>query len=181
VRCHDHVLAVSTKHVERLLLPEEISRVELVAEPGDGKGDKARRAVALVNGRYYAAWDLGQMLEMPALSNAWMLLKLPRGDSEVPLALRTGACLAVHPVRKSVPLPPGLFKARRGAFSSAFDGVQVGTSAPSLVGLCLEPDSLWTTAELEASLAAIALASSRPTPPSGDAGRAKRGEVVKHG
>ena len=180
VRCHDHVLAVSTRYIERLLLPEEIAKVELISDPSGDKSEKGRRAVALIHGQYYAAWDLGQMMELPSLANAWMLLRLPRGESEVALALRTGPCLAVHPVYKPVPIPPGLFKARRGAFIAAFDGAQIGPSEGVLVGLCLEPSALWSEAELSASVTAIGLARSRgPIPEAAD--RPVRGEVARNG
>jgi hypothetical protein len=157
VRTQDHVCAIAVRWVERLVLPEEVDAVKARA----GNTDRALmgRDLVDVDGKAYAAWDLGPMLEQAPLDKAWVLMRLPHEGAEVPLALRTGRCLAVQTLKSITPLPGGLFRGRRSAIGGAFPANAVkGGLGEALVGLWLEPSRLWAPAELVTSAATLAAA-----------------------
>jgi hypothetical protein len=155
-RCHGAVLAIAARWVERLLLAEEVALPE-----GQSRVQGAGQVIE-VAGAPYAAWDLGQMLEVSPMQHAWVLMKVPYAGKEVPMALRTGPCLIVQPLAGSTNLPIGVFRGRRSALAGAFmlKGLK-GAAGEGLVGLRLDPSRLWTNVELEASSAALAAAQAR--------------------
>lgn len=152
LHCHRHVLAIPTTQVERLLLFDEVGREELVTTKLS-----AGRGVVPVGSLYYASWDLGQMLGLAPLSSAWVLLRVPFLGGEVRLALKTGPCMAVQPLRSTVALPQGAFRARQEGLSRAFAATEVRFGlGDALVGLYVNLVRLWTPSELEISDAAVA-------------------------
>jgi hypothetical protein len=142
-RCDSHVLAVFTRHVERLLLSEEVQE-----EPCPS-GQPATRS--WIGGHPWAVWDLGHLLGMGTQSAAYVLLRVPRGEDLARVTLRTGPCLAVQRLPPTWPLRSQLFGSRPGAFSAAFEAAALGIRIDALVGYVLEPGSLWTLAELDLS------------------------------
>lgn len=141
VACHSLVCAVATRWIARLLLIDEV--------------DASEADVVSLGGRRYAAWDLGQMLDLPPLGHAWVLLNVPHGDAEVPIALRTGPCLTVQPLASFTALPEGLFRARRGMLPAAFPASEVKGQTGALFGLCVDPPRAWTSTELEGCVRSI--------------------------
>lgn len=142
VACHAFPCALPARRVVRLLLSDEVP----AAEGG----------VIRAEGGVFAAWNLGEMLHLDALGDAWVLLNVPHGDGTVPIALQTGVCLAVQPLATRFPLPPGLFHARQAALEAAFLAHEVRAAQAGLVGLHFDPARAWTAAELDRSARAIA-------------------------
>ena len=101
-------------------------------------------------------WDLGKLLGMPPVAQAWVLMRIPSRTGDIPVALRTGACLVVQPVGRLTPLPAGLFQARPGAIPAAFDARAVrGLPSSAHVGVWLDPSRLLGGRDLEASQRAL--------------------------
>lgn len=140
VACHTFVVAIPARFVSRLVLNEDVTPAP--AGPG----------LVQSGGERFVASNLGSLLELPALTEAWVLLHLPHAGTRVPLALRTGACLVVREVSVEAPLPPGLFNARGDAILGAFvaDAAR-GLNGGALFGLVLNLAKLWTRAELDAA------------------------------
>jgi hypothetical protein len=164
VGCHGLVCTLPVRHVERLLRRDEVEVVRIARRKGSGPLPQ----VVAAAGEPFAAWNLGTMLELPPLTTAWVLLRIPAGAGEpVPIALRTGACLMVQPLPPAVALPAGVARGRGagmvGAFSTA--GLR-GKKLDAKLGLCLDPLYLWTPAELESSRLAVEAAREEPEPPS---------------
>ncbi len=159
-RCGPQLLAVATRFVERLLLGDEV---------GAGEGTAGTWPARLrIDGRPFAAWDLGLMLGLGPQSAAQVLLRLPFRAGAVALALRTGPCVAVKRLPKASPLPGGIFRARPGAVLGVFEAAKaLGKPDEALLGYLLEPTALWTEEELQVC---AALADSRRAPE--DTGRA---------
>lgn len=159
VKCHDATVAIATRWVERLVLAEE---GRLLPPRRESPPPQPGVQLAEIGGRIYAAWDLGKMLELPPQDAAWVLLRIPHAGRELPLALRTGVCLIVQPLHSVVRLPAGLYRSRRLALSGAYPTRSLkGRISSALVGLRLDPLSLWTPQELDASAAALAAAEAR--------------------
>jgi hypothetical protein len=158
VGCHGLVCTLPVRHVDRLALREEVEPLR----PAPGKRrESAAQQLVVAAGQVYAAWNLGTMLELPPLSVAWVLLRVPSPAGPVAIALRTGPCLMVQLAPPAVPLPPRVVRARPGAVSGAFATATLpGKRLDGLVGLTLDPERLWSEAELQASRAAIAAAAS---------------------
>jgi hypothetical protein len=152
VGCHGLVCTFPVRLVERLVLRDEVEVVPRRARRSGPLPQVVRAA-----DEAFVAWNLGSMLDLPPVTVAWVLLRVPVGGGEpVPLALRTGPCLMVQPAPELTALPPGLFRARGrgivGAFATAsLRGQRVGAG----VGIAFDPARLWTTAELESSRAAL--------------------------
>jgi hypothetical protein len=145
--CHALVCALPARWVERLVLPREVAKVATTSDV----------ALVLVGERRYGAWNLGALLGVAPLHDAWVLLRVPHRGSELPIALNTGTCLVVQGLPPSTPLPPGAFRARRGAIAGAFGTAGVrGRATPAALGLWLDPAHLFTDEELTASAAALA-------------------------
>jgi hypothetical protein len=154
VRAAQHVLAFPARFVERLALASEVQLQKSGAPPGVKGGEPLE--LALSNGLAYAAWDLGAMLEVTPQATSWVLLRLPFRGRELALGLRTGACLIVQTLPRTVRLPEGMFRARASALTSGFPVRAVKGRHDALVGLKVDPLLLWTTKELDASAAALA-------------------------
>jgi hypothetical protein len=149
--CQHHVLSMPTRRIERLVLHDEVrvcrSRSSSVAVP-----------VVEANGRRYASWNLGRMLELKTTRGAWVLLRVTYEGAELPLALGVDACLLVGPPSVNTPLPPGLFRERQSSLWACFSPSAVNAKLPGVAGLCLDPLRLWARLELEQSAAALASA-----------------------
>ncbi|MGC4088011.1 MAG: hypothetical protein QM756_08960 [Polyangiaceae bacterium] len=148
--CHAHLCALPSRWVRRLLLADEGRFVRAGLPAGAPLGG---RQLLEVSGQRFAAWDFGELVELPPLSASWALLDLPHRGAVLPLALRIGRCRAVARVPTLARLPEGLWRRRRAAFSAAFALTAPGVAAR--VGLFLDPTRLWTEAELEASLSTL--------------------------
>jgi hypothetical protein len=160
VGCHGLVCTLPVRHVERLLRRDEVEAVRLPRRPGAAP---LPQVVAAAD-EPFAAWNLGTMLELPPLTSAWVLLRvpMPTGDP-VPIALRTGACLMVQSIPPSVPLPAGVARSRGAGLAGAFATAGLrGKRLDARLGLCLDPLRLWTAAELESSRAAVEAAYEEP-------------------
>jgi hypothetical protein len=149
VDCHGLVLAMPVRQIERLVLSEEV----VLTRRSQGV------PIAVAGSTRYAAWSLGRLLEVGPLETAWVLLRLPHEGGELPLALSTGRCLLVAPLTEEVAaLPPGLFRGRPAALWGTFPVNRVkGSKLKGVMGLCLDPQRLWSSQEL--ALSAVALAS----------------------
>lgn len=155
LRCPPHLFALDSGAVERLLLTEE-ARFE---EAPQGAGPSR----AYVSGLAWAAWDLGLLLGAARQSAALVLLRQPRTKSGAGVALRTGPCIAVKRLPATLPLPRGIFAGRPGAVTRCFEAAAaLGKPDEALLGYLLDPEGLWTEAELSAS---EALAGPRSDPP----------------
>ncbi|HYQ01848.1 MAG TPA: hypothetical protein VER96_24410 [Polyangiaceae bacterium] len=153
VACHTFVVAIPVRFVTRLVLNEDVTKV-----PTSGP------ELVQSGGEQFVASNLGALLDLPPLNEAWVLLRVPHAFSRVPLALRTGACLVVREVRVEAPLPPGLFRARGEAMLGAFVAdASRGFSGGALYGLMLDVTQLWTRAELDAAALLAARAHKQTT------------------
>jgi hypothetical protein len=140
------------------MLADEITRqVTVTPKTAPAEGVAPNRTVVMVAAQPYAAWDLGRMLGLSPLAAAWVLVRVPFLGGTVPMALRTGPCLAVQALRASAALPLGAFRGRRQALARAFLSTDVAVDLKdSPVGLLVNLTKLWTPSELEASAAAVA-------------------------
>jgi hypothetical protein len=172
VGCHGFVCTIPVRYVDRLLRRDEVEVVPPRTRRGREPGVPLPQVLEAA-GEAYVAWNLGTMLELPPVTTAWVLLRvpappLPGGVSDlpgavVPLAVRTGTCLMVQPVQVSAPLPPGLFRARGAGITGAFATSALrGKRLEAAVGICLDPSRLWTPGELGSSRAALAAAAEDP-------------------
>jgi hypothetical protein len=158
--------------VDRLLRRDEVEVMPLRGRRGKEAAVPLPQVVQAA-GEPFVAWNLGTMLDLPPVTTAWVLLRVPAppipgtsGDlprTLVPLAVRTGACLMVQTVVAAVPLPAGLFRARGAGITGAFATSALrGKRLEASIGICLDPASLWTSAELFSSRAALAAANEDP-------------------
>lgn len=152
--CHGQVLSMPTQRIERLVLSDEVQVCHSTSAAG---------AVPVVRcgSSTYAAWNLGKMLAVGPLNEAWVLLRVSHGGAELPLALGVGPCLRVSAIPEVSPIPPGVFKERHGALWGTFPTEAIGRLGPVLMGLCLDPLRLWTQAELDQSAAALIAGSAK--------------------
>ena len=159
--CTPFVVAVAADAVDRLLLPHEVRLV-----PAPGLAPPASLGTLAVAGIRYSAWDLGALLGLPSQDGAFVLVR-PRAEGHPPMALRTGPCLSVAPLQPDglAPLSPGLFRARRGAFTSAFGavGLRAGREDVAPIGLALDITRLWSPDELEHAHAALLAPEAEPS------------------
>ncbi len=158
-RCQNFVFATFVRWVERLLLHDEVSLVEVRGKGARSKelaleGQTAGKLVR-IGGQDYCPWNLGTMLGLEPTSGAWILLRVPHHGTEVRLALEIDACLLVKPVVEVNWLPPELFRARTHAITGAFPLGQVLPGAVEAIGLTLDAGVLWTAEELESSVALL--------------------------
>jgi hypothetical protein len=155
--CHSVICAVDTRWVIRLLLDDQVSFVEASKAGATGADSSAQRQldgrhVVEADRQRFAAWDLGEMLGMPALHAAWLLMGVPHGGVHLPLALRIGPCLLVGRIPASRSLPIGIFRQRAHALAACFATEGMGPRAAfSVAGLLLDPAALFTSDELERS------------------------------
>src|SRR5205823_12803911 len=108
-----------------------------------------------VGGRVCAAWDLGALLELEPLAQAWVVVDVERGGARVPIALRTGVCALVAEVRPEASLPGRIFKKRGQAVPAAFAASSLDAQLPALFGLWLDPSRLFTDEEIALAKGAI--------------------------
>jgi hypothetical protein len=150
--CQKHVLSMSTRYVEQLVLADDLRRCRTSAGAG------AVPVVQLGTAKF-AAWNLGRMFELPASRGAWILLRLTHEGAVLPMALAVDRCLLVAAQRDATVLPSGLFRARAQALWATFPTAAVADRlAGAVSGLCLDPLALWTRAELDQSAAALVAA-----------------------
>jgi hypothetical protein len=162
VACHGVVCTLPVGCVDRLVRRDEVEAFRPTA--GKGPAGGSRQQLVTASGDIYAAWNLGTMLELPPLSAAWVLMQVPSPEGPVAMALRTGACLMVQSAPPSVPVPPGIFRARSAAMTGAFPTTSLrGKQLEALVGICLDPLQLWSAAELESSRLAVEQAEGPPS------------------
>lgn len=153
LQCGDFVGALPTRWVDRLVLPIQTRDV---IPPSPPDAEELAPGVLDVAGARYASWQLSSLLELDIPHVAWVLLRVPHLGSEIPMAIGTGECLFVAPLGATISLPPGVFRIRSQALSSAFPAEKLGDRAQgSTVGLVLDPGRLWTTSELSASAAIL--------------------------
>lgn len=139
------------------MLADEITRqVTVTSKLPPVEGVSPVRTVVMVGAQPYAAWDLGRMLGLGPLAASWVLARIPFLGGVVPMALRTGPCLAVQALSGSTPLPLGTFRARRQALARAFLAADVGVELKDApVGTLLSLAKLWTPSEVEISASAV--------------------------
>jgi len=140
--CHHVLVAVPVRWVARLVLPDEVTAI---SAHGSGRGCLG---TVSAGGVPYAAWDLGELLGLAPLTTAWILLEVHDGGVPISIALRTGACLMVQPLRPEASLPGTIFQTRQTAFPAAFSAALVSGETPALYGLWLDPSRLFTREEL---------------------------------
>ncbi len=147
VGCHGFVCAFGVQWVTRLVLPDEVT-------PWEGHPDARLVNVA---GEAYAAWDLGALFDLGPLTSAWVLLGIPYEGGRLPIALRTGPCIAVKKVRAEMSLPVLAFRARGKAFLGAFDASALVAEklAVGTFGVVIDPTALLNWPELATSAALI--------------------------
>jgi hypothetical protein len=171
VGCHGFVCTFPVQHVDRLLRRDEVEVMPPRGRRGKDAGAPLPQVVKAA-GEPFVAWNLGTMLDLPPVTAAWVLLRVPAppvpgtsGEQRtmVPLAVRTGTCLMVQTVQASVPLPAGLFRARGAGIAGAFATSALrGKRLDAAIGICLDPPRLWTSAELLSSRAALAAVNEEP-------------------
>jgi hypothetical protein len=129
VRCDRLAVAIAADCVIRLVLADEVTTRTV-------EGVRFVRAGALEA----RGWPLAALLEVDAATEAWVFV---RGAGGAPVALGTGPCLAVRPLRPPHPLPQGLFRRSRAAVIGAFrvdDGLR--ERGVSIVGVWIDPARL---------------------------------------
>jgi hypothetical protein len=142
VAAHSIAVAIGTRWVSRLALPSD-ARVIRTGKPG----------LVAIAGATYAAFDLGELLGLQPLSSAWVMLDVPHAKRTVPIALRTGACLVVEALPRTVQLPRGAFEQRNAAMRGAFTATSRHGGA--LFGLSLDPTRLFTASELDEAITVL--------------------------
>ena len=154
VRCHDRLLAFAADWIERVLLPEDVPPVRPAAAMGLAQTAASAACLGSIelDGVAYPAWDLGLLLGLPAVAKAWILLRLPRLQGTLPLALRTDECLHIGPLpaRQTSRLPPGIVGTRPRAYRCAFTAavLRAKQRPETPVGLEIDLGGLWTDDEL---------------------------------
>lgn len=152
VDCRDVVLGLSARYVERLVLAAEARTLT----PREPAGARKSRPLVEVGGKVYVAWDLASMLGLQPTTRSWLLLRVPYGNDVLPLALRTGICLAVRELGALTPLPSAMFTLRSPALTRAFAVDKVAPRHGRSVGIFVDVPRLWAEGELAASAAALA-------------------------
>jgi hypothetical protein len=148
VAAHGIAVAIATRWVSRLALPADVRTIRS-GKPG----------LVAIGGAICASWDLGELLGLEPLSSAWVMLEVPHAKKSLRVALRTGACLVVEALPRTVELPRGALVARNSAVRGAFGATKRHGGA--LFGLSLDPTRLFTAIELED--AAALLRNTEPT------------------
>jgi hypothetical protein len=145
--CHHLLLALPVRYVSRLLLSDEVTVV--------------RKGIVSVEGELLASWNLGTLLGFNPVGTACMVLTLVHAGGPMRVALFTGPCLRVQKFRSTDPLPSTMFLSKLGAFPGAFDATDLRRNGDEAsVALWLEPTRLFSSRELDESLARVASASS---------------------
>ncbi len=144
LRCDHHVVAIPVKDLIRLVSVDEAKPI------GDG--------VSEIQGRQFASWDLGTMLGLSQQNHAWILCEREYRGEIVPLALRTGKCIAVLPINHVTSFPSSTLERRVAAFDGVFaiDGQRREFEGAEKTGLRVSLSRLWSSRELGASLDTLA-------------------------
>jgi hypothetical protein len=138
--CNDLVIAIAVDHVHQIFRAAEVSTRPV---------EKTMYAVDLDTGTI-PGWDLGELLEMPPCTAAWVVLDVRIGTSPRRFGLRVGRCIAVQPLPPCYPLPRAIFTARRGALAAGFSTQPLAEFAEFPSGVVIDSARLWTPAEIEA-------------------------------
>ena len=125
IDCESFLCAVAVSGIDRLVLADDVS----LGPEGGGEGPAGALRLAFVDGAPFVVWDLSTLLAVPSASRAYLLLRLSHGEHEIPVALCTGPCLFVEPLRAVMPIPEGVFRSRRGAVAGAFPVAPRATSS----------------------------------------------------
>jgi hypothetical protein len=139
VRIHDLLAAIPTAEVTGLVLASEATTLRPASPGGPG--------LVEANGGVFASWDLGELLGLPPVEHAWVMLGVRHGHSTLRLALRTGPCLVVEQMPATVRVPARVLTVRAAGVLGAFRGKGRGA-----YGLALDPQRLLTEDELRASV-----------------------------
>lgn len=139
--------ALPTRFVARL---ETSYEAELRQSAVPAGAPLALLGTVVVGGEGFGAWDLGALLQAPSAHDAWVALRVEGPVGPVRIALRTGRCIGVMPVRPQMALVSVLFRARGRAFRGAFE-LAAAREAERRVGVLLDPTHLLEPAELELS------------------------------
>jgi hypothetical protein len=142
VAAHGVAVAIAARWVSRLALPSDVRAVRS-GKPG----------LVAIAGTLHASWDLGELLGLGPLSSAWVMLDVPHKKGTLRVALRTGACLVVEALPRTVALPRGALTARNTAVRGAFGAT--ARHGGALFGLSLDPTRLFTSIELEDAAALL--------------------------
>jgi hypothetical protein len=127
------VIAIPIRWVTRLLLP--------TARTGD---------LIEIEGIRHAAWSLDALLGLPSReSRSWILLDLRHQGAALPVALETGACVAVEELPSTARLPSRSLTERTSGIDGAFQ------TPRATFGLVVDPSRLFTSRELETSAARL--------------------------
>jgi hypothetical protein len=161
--CHHVVCALPIDNIDRLVLPDAVEALPASrpAAGGQPDADAIVPEVVRVGERFLAAWDLGVLFGMGPVAGAWVLLSLMHEGAEVWLALRTGPCFAVQPLRNLMKLPSEVFQSRRGALTDGFATSAVKKEIEATVGVLVDPRGLWSRQELQMSAAVLAAVEGR--------------------
>lgn len=148
VECDALLCAIPTGSVSRLLLDEDVTVVSPALE--------AEHPTRLAIGREeWLGFDLGELLAVGGTRGAWVLLSLSHRGAPLPIALRTGRCLAVREVRGGIELPRRAFRSRPRALRSAFAIGGLGVTSGAVCGARLDPEGLLEGAPLRHALSAL--------------------------
>jgi hypothetical protein len=154
IDCHSFLCAFAVSGIDRLILADEVDLGDEDGAPRSPARPLSGQHLVGVAGFPFVAWDLSLLLAVAPASRAFLLLRIAHGDHEIPIALRTGPCLFVEPLRTLTPVPQGVFRSRRGAIAGAFAvGSRTGGSVKTAakLGLYLDPRHLWTSDDLDTS------------------------------
>ena len=124
VGCHHVVAAIPARFVERLVLADE---ARTVSEAASGW-------IIGVDKNYFPAFDLGLLVGLPKLREAWVLARWTHRGKDVVVAFSTGRCLFVQPLPKVTRLPRQLFTSRRGGIVGVFSATSVRTGREAREG-----------------------------------------------
>jgi hypothetical protein len=109
VGCHGFVCTFPVRHVDRLLRRDEVEVMPPRGRRGKDAGVPLPQVV-LAAGEPFVAWNLGTMLDLPPVTAAWVLLRLPTpevdrdGDpGRVPKPPRDGAPAGNPPAPHAFP------------------------------------------------------------------------------
>lgn len=148
VECDALLCAIPTAQVSRLLLEDD---VKVTSSPDDPE----RPLRLSIGNEQWLGFDLGSLLEVGSTSGAWVLLSLSLGGRPLPVALRTGRCVAVREVRAGIDLPARAFRARPRALRSVFPLEGLGVPTHAICGTRLDPEGLLEGAPMRHALAAL--------------------------
>ena len=117
VVCHEWLVAVDTERIERVALEDTF------APRGENLAGAPRGYLGILRAesREYASWDLATLVGREPQRGAWVLFGGHDSRTDLPIALRTGACRTVGRLQESAlsSLPRGLCGLERRPFRGA--------------------------------------------------------------